>query len=269
MKILALAVTAIVAAAALTLLLWFNHTTPTRGIGPGIAKSNELDSGHQGVLELADGSTGRRVQPRGSADVASHDDLPIEDASVPTGSSFSSRYPTIAERIELDDVPLSKLDIETMSADDIEELAGELFRYCRRYEREYMAATPDWRNQTVDSATANSIGDAALEVYFIDTSPYSPPTGGFSPSTRSYLQVEGQWPDELRELRELSIELSTHPKYEEKRISDAYRFIEKESGVAPRVTRWEQQKWGQVLVGYDASGREVTRLLARFVGMPL
>jgi hypothetical protein len=186
-------------------------------------------------------------------------------------SPLAARYPSIASRVVVDGVPLSEIDLATLPVEKFFDSIHQVRLLALDIERDLIATLHGVEEQALDREAARELYEARPSTY-VAKLPGVVGSQGRGPSR--YVDLTGVLPQELLEARELAMELSGHPRLQSYQIDEYQRLANtpRTDGAPgmqrPAVARWEPQRFGQILVGYDAAGRMVAQIRGNWIGVP-
>lgn len=194
------------------------------------------------------------------------------EGSRPAGRTLGDRYPELRNRVSVKGLPLDGLDLETAEPELIGKFVMQNNVVAREIERGLLEKIPN-----LDSAVISK--DRARQLYEKNPGTYLarlPTEMRLVPGQDGYVDLTSVLPAALYESRQLSVELSTHPRYETHLVdyvnSPSMRTYPDESGedryYPLGVVRWERERFGQYLVGYDAEGKAVSKIVSVWSGVP-
>jgi hypothetical protein len=191
-------------------------------------------------------------------------DVPPSPGVAEFVTSLEARYPLLADEVALRGVPLRDLDLDSLTGAQFEELDVALRECVRRIEADYFAECVDWKDRLMSPNDARELYEVSPDTYFARLPSALRRT--LPPGPTRYLPIQGSVPQSLIEARNLSIEINVHPTFEALKISRTTHnpIDEQPTG----VVSWRTEQFGQVLVGLDARGVEVTRVVSAWCGVP-
>lgn len=175
-------------------------------------------------------------------------------SSLPGGAEVveSGDWPALAEVFEHQGRPVTRSLLGSLSLEEHEALRREFRAFSREVEVELLGLHQDAEVLTREDAQVQF--EEAPELYFARTSMRN----AEGKIETGYVEVSGLAPDLLREVKELSLELLTHP---------SLAFQDEE--VLSKIVTWEPSLHGAKVVGRDAFGRAVVNRTLGWAGAPV
>lgn len=183
-------------------------------------------------------------------------------AETETLGPLARRYPLLVELIEFDGVPFAQLDLDDLRGLQFMRLLRSVRTVAAVEETAAIAAIPEPLRRTVSRTSAEEALAGGPEAYFAKL----PATKGSGFGTSTYVELTEDLTPVLHQLRELSIEVHTHPVYEDYKLG--WAGIDNETREPLPIVEWKAEKWGARLVGYDASGTALATSESKWLGMP-
>lgn len=169
----------------------------------------------------------------------------------------TGRYPTVAPLLAFEGVPLDRLDFDSMDEQDLLAFHREVRELARTMEADHLATLPGWEASALSQAKAAAIFADDPDAYFAEVQILS---------GRGFVELLGALPPALFELRDLSIELTSHPTLVAGRRREAGQSFVTNEPLG--VVEWTTKEHGLMEEGLDANGAVICRSRVRRVGAP-
>jgi|GEM_PF-4079317 len=187
-------------------------------------------------------------------------------------NSLGDRYPELRNRVSVDGLSLEGVDLEMIEPKLIGKFVMQNNVVAREIERGILEQIPDLESATMSASKARELYEQNPGTYLARL----PVDMRIAPGQDAYVDITPLLPASLYESRALSIELATHPRYEEHLLdyanSSAARTFKNANGEEEYyplgVVRWERERFGQHLIGYDAEGNVASKIVSVWSGVP-
>ncbi|QDU86442.1 hypothetical protein Pla163_35930 [Planctomycetes bacterium Pla163] len=176
--------------------------------------------------------------------------------------ALAQRYPLLVGLVEFDDVPFAEVDLDELRGLEFMHLLRSVRAAAATEEAAAIAAIPEPLRRTVSRSVAESEIANGPEVYFAKL----PTTKAAAFGSATYVELTEDLTPVLRQLRDLSVEVHTHPAYETYKLGWAGHCEETRTPLP--IVEWRAEKWGARLVGYDAAGTVLATSDSKWLGMP-
>jgi hypothetical protein len=176
--------------------------------------------------------------------------------------ALAQRFPLLVGLVEFDEVPFAELDLDDLRGLQFMHLLRSVRAVAATEEAAAIAAIPEPLRRIVSRDLAQTALAIGPEVYFAKL----PTTKGSPFGAAAYIELTEDLTPVLRQLRDLSIEVHTHPSYESYKLGRA-GYCEETREPLP-IVEWKPENWGARLVGYDASGTVLATSDSKWLGMP-
>lgn len=171
------------------------------------------------------------------------------------------RYPSIAHRLHLNGIPLAEISIGELDGEQMAKLGENARRLAGEIEEQLLQTQFGWRESLLDREAALERAAEAPNVYFAN-----PPSSRYGLGQgRWYYEVPGDPGPELRELQQLSLELTSSPQYESRMMTSVEKQLGQEWNA---IASWKEDPVAGARIGLGASGNEIVRIEVTQIGAP-
>ncbi|QDU83041.1 hypothetical protein Pla163_01370 [Planctomycetes bacterium Pla163] len=210
-------------------------------------------------IELADS---RREAPR-SAEVDSpmRGDSQI-DVNQGESTTVQDSFPLIGDAVVVDGVPIGQVDLDTLDFDAILTVVRQTKDRAAAIERELLSAVPVFAREhlTIDEARERFSSDPGTYIVQDPDLPWE------RYADIRYVDLSVNATPELRELRELSIQVSATQAYFDHQSNTMAESLENYE--MPGIVEWVPIDGGATIIGYDAAGNEIGKISSDWIGKP-
>ncbi|WP_145184268.1 hypothetical protein [Planctomycetes bacterium Pla163] len=187
---------------------------------------------------------------------------PLDLSEGELGSGRDS-FPLIGDAVVVDGIPIGRLDIDALEFDQILDVVRQTQARAAMIERELLSAVPVFAREhlTVDEARERFRSDPGTYIVQDPDLPWE------RYEDMRYVDLSVNATPELRELRELSVQVSATQAYFDHQSNTMAESLEKYD--MPGIVEWVPIDGGATIIGYDAAGNEVGKILSAWIGKPL
>lgn len=248
---------AIVAVGLLTtagVVLWSNAGSPGRDLPRSDATRPPADASPNVGPYLADGlGVGEPLAGEGaSSSVRVELDQPASPSSDGFGEREDGEWQALAAVFEFDGASVTRSRLDGFTPGEHEALRSEFRQFTQRLESQLVKLAKG--AELLDREDAGALFEDSPELYFARTKARA----ADGELKAGYVEIGGLAPDLLREVKELSLELLTHPSL----------ALQGQGGVS-QVVRWEYSLHGSKAIGFDSLGRPVVQHTIGWAGAPV